>query len=262
MALVDVRAMVFDVGELVTGWGRLVVDSDGEWLDLALTVTLPWTGRPRPRSRYSVRLVGADPNAVPTEFGPGNVIPGHVTITGEWRDGVIEVLSQSPDGPLRPPVPGLKNPPCSPPVGGWPVGQKDEHINPDLRDLVASGKAVTVAIFRPSPYQAVYVVAATDAEAVESVLRPQLNSRLCVVASRWSRSYLDEIRAHLLARMQDWTVQRIGEGVDELAQACISAGSMRVMPDMAEWAQDIDTDVLRLEPSLLPVGFRTATSRA
>ena len=56
--LVDVRAMVFDVGDLITGWGRLVVDSDGEWLDLALTDNLMWFGdRPRPRSHYSVRLV-------------------------------------------------------------------------------------------------------------------------------------------------------------------------------------------------------------
>jgi hypothetical protein len=261
--LVDVRAMVFDVGDLITGWGRLVVDSDGEWLDLALTDNLMWFGdRPRPRSHYSVRLVGADPNAVPKEFGPGNVIPGRVTITGEWRDGVIEVVSQSPDGPPRPPEPDRTSPPCPPPVGGWPVGDKDEHIAPDLRNLVASGKAVRVAIFRPSPYQVVYVVAATDGEAVESVLRPQLNGRLCVVASRWTRGYLDEILAHLVANMQDWTVQTIGEGVDELAQACFSVGLMRVTPDMAEWAHGIESDVLRLEPSLLPVGFRAATSRA
>jgi hypothetical protein len=257
--LVDVRAMVFGVGELVTGWGRLVVDSEGEWLDLAHAVTLiSFAGRPRPRSRYSVRLVGADPSAVPTEFAPGNVIPEHVTITGEWRDGVIEVLSQSPDGPPRPVVTELKSPPCSPPVGGWPEGQKDENIDVDLRDLVASGKAVTVAIFRPSLYQAVLVVAAIDGEAVESVLRPQLKARLCVVASRWSRRYLDEIRAHLVARMQDWTIDMIGEGVDELAQANITAKSMLVTPEMADWAQDIEPDVLTLEPSLVPVAFRSA----
>ena len=30
----DVRALVFGDGDIVSGWGSLKVDSDGEWLDL------------------------------------------------------------------------------------------------------------------------------------------------------------------------------------------------------------------------------------
>lgn len=251
--------MVFGPSEMVTGWGRLVIDSEGEWLDLAHSVTLPWTGRPRPRSRYSVRLVGADASAVPTDFGPGNVIPDHLTITGAWRDGVIAVSSQSPYGPPTPSVPRWTNPPCAPPASGWPSGPKDENIDADLRNLVSSGVAVAVGICRPSPYQAVLVVAANDVEAVESVLRPQLNGRLCVVASRWSRPYLDKIRAHLVARRQDWTIDMVSETIDERAQASITAWSMWVTSDMADWAEAIEAEVLTLEPSLVPVAFRTTT---
>jgi hypothetical protein len=116
--------------------------------------------------------------------------------------------------------------------------------------------AVTVATFRPSPFQAVLVVAASDIEAVESVLRPQLKDSLCVVASRWSRRYLDEIHAHLLDRMHDWTIDRMGQTIDEQAQAGITAYLMRVTPEIAHWAQDIEADVLTLKPSLPPASFR------
>ena len=76
--------MVFDVGDCVTGWGRMIADADGEWLDLARAMTLEWSDRPRPRSHHSVRLIGADFDAVPTEFGPNNAIPGTATISGIW----------------------------------------------------------------------------------------------------------------------------------------------------------------------------------
>jgi hypothetical protein len=259
---VDARAMVFDIGDLITGWGRVVVDSEGEWLDLAHVVTLPWFGRPRPRSRYSVRLVGVDLSAVPTEFGPGSVIPDHITVIGAWRDGVIEVASQSPDRPPSRVDPDRSTPPCPPPPGGWPIGPKDENLDFNVKDLVSSGLAVTVAIFRPSSVQAVLVVAASDIEAVESVLRPQLKDRLCVVASRWSRRYLDEIHAHLLDRMLDWTIDWLSPTIDGQGQAGFTARLMRVTPEIADWAQDIEADVLTLEPALLPASFREPIRRS
>ena len=87
-----------------------------------------------------------------------------------------------------------------------------------------------MATFRPSPNQAVLVVAASNIEAVESVLRPQVTERLCVVASRWSRRYFDEIRAHLLSRMNDWAIDYMSGTIDEQGQAGITAFPMRVIP--------------------------------
>lgn len=104
--------MVFDVGDRVTGWRRMVVDADGEWLDLARVATLEWSDRPRPRSRHSVRLIGADFDALPAEFGPNNAIPGCATITGIWLEDAIEVQSQSPARPTRRAVPEWTTPPC------------------------------------------------------------------------------------------------------------------------------------------------------
>jgi hypothetical protein len=37
--------MVFETGDLVVGWGRLVVDADGVLLDFARSVPLSWPAR-------------------------------------------------------------------------------------------------------------------------------------------------------------------------------------------------------------------------
>ena len=161
--------MVFDVGDWVTGWGRMVADADGEWLDLARAMTLEWSDRPRPRSHHSVRLIGADFDAVPTEFGPNNAIPGTATIGGIWLGDAIEVQSQSPAGAPHQAAPEWTTPPCPPPVGDWPHGEPDHNLDFDLGDLQTSGAAVSIVIFRPSSDQAVLVVAASNVDAVETV---------------------------------------------------------------------------------------------
>src|SRR5687767_6772036 len=78
------HSMVFGVGDQVTGWGRMVADEDGQWLDLAGVTFLPLFDPPRPvpRSHRSIRLIGADFDAVPTQFGPHHATPDHATITG------------------------------------------------------------------------------------------------------------------------------------------------------------------------------------
>src|SRR3954447_16176570 len=89
--------LVFSDGELVTGWGRVVCDPEGIWLDLARVVPASRLEGERPRSRrWSVRLVGVDLSGVPDGSGPDNVIPGALTVTGIWRDMMVEVRSQAP----------------------------------------------------------------------------------------------------------------------------------------------------------------------
>ena len=101
----DARSLMFEIGEHVTGWGRAVRDADGEWFDLPGPETPEFLGPVRPRSMRAVRLVGADFEAVPTEFGPNNAIPECVTITGIWIGDGIRVTRQSPDGQPRRPWP-------------------------------------------------------------------------------------------------------------------------------------------------------------
>lgn len=101
------HSLVFGPGDRVTGWGLLVTDDDGVWLDLAKVVSPVWSAL---RTDRSVRLYGLDPRGVPTVYGP-TTVPGAVTVTGIWRGDAIDVESQSPEV-LRPallttPAPGL-----------------------------------------------------------------------------------------------------------------------------------------------------------
>src|SRR5262249_33530797 len=138
-----------------------------------------------------------------------------------------------------------------PPAGGWPRGvDPNGNLTFDLRDLLISGAVVGVVTFRPSTYQAVLVVAATDIDAAEAVLRPQLSDRLCIVPSRWTRTRLDDVRAHLYAHWDDWNLQVVGEATDEHAQLSVYVQLRRVSAAIADWADTLPEGLLRLEPSL------------
>jgi hypothetical protein len=250
----DARRFVFDVGDRVTGWGRLVADVDGLWLDLARVIMLEGIEGSRPRSPQSVRLSGADFDAARAAATPDNLAPWRVTVTGVWLGDAIKVWSQSLSAPA--PVWAAREwttPPCPPPADGWPHGDRDQNLDFDRLGLQDSGAAVTIVTFRPSRYQAVLVVAAEDIDVVEAVLRPQLGDQLCVVPSKWTRQQLDDVRAHLVDHWQDWTVETISEDIDEQAQACVEVGLLRVTSDLADWAETLSDDLLRLVPSLTPI---------
>ncbi len=131
---------------------------------------------------------------------------GNATIYGWWLDDRISVFRQT-DEPPEPVVrPHLVDPPCEAPPGGRPHptgGQSPDAVlfDPGERE---GAEAIMVSIFRPDPDRAVLVVAATDIAVVEAQLRPQLDDRLCVVASRPTRQQLDETRKYLWARDQRW----------------------------------------------------------
>ncbi len=250
--------LVFDVGDRVTGWGWIRESDDGVWFDPPHTVSLVFTGRPVPMSRYAVRLDGADLGAVATDFGEDGSIPGWATVTGVWRGDQIEVEGQSPVPPApqrRGPWTRMTRPPCPPPPGGWLTGvngPEAENLDVDPGDLLTSGAAVTLAQFRPGPDQLVIVVAAADEEAVEAWLRPQLGPRLCVVRSRWTRAQLDAAYAVLRDKWGDWTADTFGEGTDDDGQAYLETRLFRVLPEMANWAAGLPDDLLRVSPVLTP----------
>lgn len=252
----DAMSLVFDVGDRVVGWGRLVADADGEWLDLARTITLEYRPGPRPRSDRSVRLIGANFSTVPTEFGPNNAIPGSATITGVWVGDAIRVEQQSPEGPAPESSPSWFVPPCPAPPRGWlhgMNGRSEENLDFELGDLMATGAAVTAVTYRPSPTQAVLVIAASDCDAVEAFLGPQLPGRLCVIESRWTRAQLDEVVSHLLDRWKELAIDSVGETVDEAAQPSIEVHLVRVTAELAGWTSTLPDELLTVRPLLSPV---------
>jgi hypothetical protein len=229
----------------------MIVDADGEWLDLAVVDMLVWPG-PARRSSRSVRLIGADLDAVPTSFGPDGSVPGKATITGIWLGDAIEVRSQSAAGRPLPAAPQWTVPPCPPPAGGWPRATPYGSLEFDLGDLTATGAAVTVTTFRPSAEQTVLVVAAGDIDAVTAVLLPQLPGQLCVVPSRWTRAQLDAVRAHFDRRGGDLALDIWGERTDERGQSSVEVQLLRVTARLADWADTLPEGLLTLVPSLTP----------
>jgi len=233
----------------------LIADDEGQWLDLARFVPLPAFDPPRPppRSRNSIRLIGADLDAVPTEFGD-HVIPDYVTVTGMWLGDAIQVRSQSPTLPSPSAVPDWTEPPCPAPPGGWPRGETDANLEFDWDSL--DDIAVSVVIFRPSGNQAVLVVAATDVDVATAVLNRQLPNRFCVVPSRWTQQELDAVQAHLDTHHDHWHLNSWGPAADSNGQTYIQADLIRVTAEIAAWTASLPDGLLKLVPALMPAVLR------
>lgn len=243
------RDLVFEAGDRVRTWGRLVTGSDGDWLDVARVHDL-LIKPPGWKSDRSIRLIGT--GAVPIDVAP-NGIPGYVSVVGVWRDESIEVEAQRQKMLPREPRADRTDPSCPPPHAGWRHDVLDLGPDFDFSDLDSSGAIVHRAIFRPSADQEVLVVAATDVDVVTRRLSPHLPDQLCVVPSRFTRAQLDELRDILLARWQEWRVESFGTSSDAQAQPFIMAQPFRVTAEMAAWADTLPEGLLRLRPAISPV---------
>ncbi len=254
----DVGKMVLRDGDRVTATGRLVRDGSGDWFEPPLPVAFAAAGprRVRPPWRGAVRVAGADFGELRDRVERDGAVAGSATLTGVWSAGRLQVERQSPpEYPRQPPMRWV-TPPCPPPRGGWPRpswGPGDRNLSFDLGDLRETGAAVAVTIFRPSQDQAVLVVAAADAAAVQARLRPQLGELLCVVPSRWSRAELGAVAAHVRAHHEEWNVYTSGESSAEDGQAQVTAALTRVLPEIAAWAAPLPAGILAIEPWLAPL---------
>ena len=251
----DLAAVMFDVGDTVTGWGEIRDDGDGVWFDPPHPIPLVGLppGQRRPRSRNAVRLLDLDwPRiAEQTATQPG---PVWSSITGIWRGDDLRVLSQRlapPSGRPQEAFPDWSVPPCPAPEGGWPIGDQLDLVDLDL--LQSSENCVTTVTYRPRPDIVVLVIAVTDVAAAEAQWRSLVGSRLCVVSSRWSKQQLEEITARLVANYRTWGISMVSRRVDNDAQSWVEAEVLRITPDLAAWAQALPDGVLELRPTLVPL---------
>lgn len=248
--MVSAADVIVEVGDLVTASGRFVKRRDGDWLDVARADDL-LDRSPDWKSRSSFRVFGARADEVPQAFEGRTVKPQMITVTGMWTGESIEVQSQSRNVSAWTPAARWTNPPCPAPAGGWPpLSGQDFHGIEGLEDLRASGAAVTVVHYRPSPDTEVLVVAAEDIERVNAVLRRQFPNNLCIVRSRWTRQQLDGAWDYARERWDDWRVETIKEPADEVAQCHISICLLRVRPDIAAWADSQPEGLVTFEPIL------------
>jgi hypothetical protein len=262
----NLDALVLRAGDRVQAWGRLVRNARGTWFDPpAARLLMLMDPRPvvQPFSG-AVPVTGADFDAVSDRYELGSGIEGWATVTGTWTGRLIRIERQAssrlpaPDDPPR-----WQVPPCPPPPGGWPRGMNGrypDNLEFDVGDLRETGAAVMIVMFRPSPDQAVLVVAAADPQAVEGRLRPQLGPRLCVVPSRWTKREIDAVHARLFDRMAGWDIYQLGIEALEDAQARVIVKLTRVLPEIAAWAASLPPGILGLDPWLLPAREGRATA--
>jgi hypothetical protein len=276
----DFASLIIREGDRVSASGRVVRNATGDWFEPPVPVA-PVGGLSRsvrPAWRGCVRIVGADfGDELWGRFERDGAVEGCATVTGVWAADRLQVERQHLYAPQHPKIPNWTMPPCPPPRQGWPhqtwvYGIKDVQtgerpaaqyvgLDYDLGDLQETGAAVAVTTFRPSEDQAVLVVAATDTEAVEARLRPQLGQLLCVVPSKWTRAELQAVRAHLHAHHQDWNLYAWGgHSSTEDGQARITASLTRMLPEIAAWADSLRAGILDLEPWLTLAPLRTGTS--
>lgn len=253
----NIQSLVLRRGLQISGQGRLVHDADGDWFEPPLfepAIYYPG-GPPAPqRSIFAVRVDGADFGRVSRRYERDNCIEGFATVHGVWLDDHIDIerqvvqLDRGGDGRPR-----WTEPPCPTPPGGWPrVNTYSRNLDFDLGDLEESGLAVSVVTFRPSEEQAVLVVAATDIDAVEAHLRPQLGSALCVVRSRWTKDQIDQVQRHLTNMSRQWLLYLWGPRVEEDAQTTMHASLVRVTPEIAGWVEAQPDGLVMITPWLAP----------
>ena len=250
----DWDEFVLRPGDRAGAWGRLVRTAHGTWFDPPLAVS-PVLVRPRPvspPSRLAVPVSGADFTRVAQRYELDGDLEGWATVDGVWSGSELKVDRHSRRQPEPDPTPAWRSPPCPPPPGGWHGANYTGNLDFNLGDLRDSGAAVTVVKFRPGAGQAVLVVAAADAAAVEARLRPQLGQRLCVVPSRWTKHDIDEVRGQLRRHWEDWNIYLSAVAVSEDAQAFVTASLAQMLPEIAAWAATLPAGILTLKPWLVP----------
>lgn len=260
----DVDPLVLREGDRVRASGRLVRTSQGDWFEPPMWVAGPGgvERRVRPAWRGAVPVVGADFDAVTNRFERDGAVEGWATVSGTWSGERIDVEQQTTPLPRSAPRLRWVIPPCPPPPQGWPdvIPRGDILLDYDLGDLLDTGAAVAVTLFRPGPNQTVLVVAAGDVAAAEACLRPQLGGSLCIVPSRWTKAQLDALRDYLRDHQEQWSIYGSGPQNTDDGQAHMAARLVRVLPAIAAWATSLPQDILLLEPWLIPL--RAAPAKA
>jgi hypothetical protein len=79
-----------------------------------------------------------------------------------------------------------------------------------------------------------------------------LGNRLCVVASRFSRSELDDTSASIRARWKDWAVYQLSEPTDGSGQPHLQASLTRMLPEVATWHRTRPAGIIDIQPWLTP----------
>jgi hypothetical protein len=249
------HALLMD-GDAAAATGRVFSDGATVMFEPPMPVALPHYlpgSEPPPRpSHLGVPVAGVDLGALDRRREKAGAIEGWAHLSGVWQDGGLRVQNQEPPifrGAER--LPRWSEPPCPPPLGGWPHGAVDENLDAgDLQE--ADATIVALALFRPSSTQVVLVIASTEPSRVRAQLRSRFGPRLCVTPSRWTKAQVRDAAAQLRTNMDRWHIYITGETVTEDGQTRVQADTVRVLPEMIDWARPLPDGLVKITPWLAP----------
>ena len=96
-------------------------------------------------------------------------------------------------------------------------------------------------------------VGASDVDAVEAVLAPQLPRRRYVVHSRYTFAQMRELEERFTAHHDEWGFETFSyQGLDARSQPYAQATLTQVSSEVAAWADTLPEDLLRLTPAMQP----------
>jgi hypothetical protein len=122
-----------------------------------------------------------------------------------------------------------------------------------LQQLRDTGQIVRDAWLWTDNGATVLRVAASDVNAVEAVLAPQLTRRRYVVRSRYTVTQLRDVEQMFAAHSAEWGFDSWSyQGLDSQCQPYAEATLTRVSPDLAVWADSLPDDLLTLTPAMRP----------
>lgn len=96
------------------------------------------------------------------------------------------------------------------------------------------------------------MVASSEPDQAQALLRPIYGNALCVVRSRWTPEQVEGVRAALHQHWDDWTICEFGNRTDQDAQVVVSAKVVHVAPGLVLWGQSLPTGILEVVPWLQP----------
>lgn len=256
LGFVDLSALMLRDGIHARAAGRVVGVEGRVWFEPPLPV--PLIGylpghKPAPRpSSLAVRASGVDLDMLSDRFEKDGSVSGWATLTGLWRGGLLEVVDQREEWRGRSAWgPSWTTPPCPPPARGWPEVPEGSNIEPAPPEAIPG--MVAVVSFRPTPTQLVLVVATSEPDAAEAMLRPLYGDALCVVPSRWKPTEIEAVRTVLEKNWRQWGVYEFCEQVGEDAQVTVTAKVVHVVASTVVWSRSLPDGIAEITAWLRPL---------
>ena len=208
-----------------------------------------------------LRAVGVDTSALHSHVAGQPERWGLLHLAGVYRDDTFRVTAQ---GPWRvapnPPSPFEGPIPCRAPVGGWRFVVAPETQRKTIHEYQRAhrGDLVSVSFFHDGK---ILVVASSHPARTRALLGPAWPHQLCVVPARYSRPFVNRVRAKVLSLMRPmsraarygWVTGAGGYGVNDRGETTISLDVLIETPQLRAFLRRLPQGIVALDSTFQPV---------